>query len=68
MADLLSQEATYQKGAPPLLPDVSEAVRTRVAQLVQGAPAPFLLTDKDSPTDEEALLPSGSGIPSTRVS
>ena len=52
--ELMSQEATYQEGAPPPLPDVSEAVRTRVAQRLQGAPAPFLLIDEDSPTDEEA--------------
>ena len=42
--ELMSQEATYQEGAPSQLPDVSEAVRTRVAQRLQGAPAPFLLT------------------------
>ena len=29
-------------------------VRTRVAQHLHGAPAPFLLTDEDSSTDEEA--------------
>ena len=35
------------------LPDVSEAVRTRVAQCLQGAPDSFLLADEDSPSDED---------------
>ena len=52
--ELMCQEAPYQDGTPPQLPDVSEAVRTQVAQCLQGAPTPFLLTGEDSPTDKEA--------------
>ena len=36
------------------LPDVSEAVRNRVAQQMQGVSDPFLLADKDSASEEEA--------------
>ena len=46
---------TYQENAPPPLPDVSDAVRARVTQRLQGAPDPFLLADEDSPSDEEPL-------------
>ena len=45
---------TYQENAPPPLPDVSEAVRARVTQRLQGALDPFLLTDEDLPSDEKA--------------
>ena len=38
----------------PLLRNVSEAVRARVAQRLQGAPEAFLLTNEDSPSDEDA--------------
>ena len=55
-ADHVSPEAPFQEGARPHLPDVSKVVQTRVAQHLQGAPIPFLLTDEDSPTDEEASL------------
>ena len=47
-------QVPYQDVAPPRLPEVSEAVRARVAQCLQGAPAQFLLRDEDSPTDDEA--------------
>ena len=54
--DHMRKEVSFQEGAPPHLPDVSEVVRTRVAQCLQGAPAPFLLTDED----EEMSLASFS--------
>ena len=41
-------------GLPHHLPDMSDATRARVAQRLWGDPAPFLLTDEDSPSDEEA--------------
>ena len=52
--ELVSQEATYQEGTPPPLQDDSGAVRAQVAQHLQGALSLFLLTNEDSPTDEEA--------------
>ena len=52
----MSMTTTYQENAPPLLPDVSEAVRIRMAQRLQGAPDPFLLTDEDSLSNEETCL------------
>ena len=48
-----SRMTTYHKDAPLPLPDVSEAIHARVVQHLQGGPDPFLLTDEDSPSDEE---------------
>ena len=38
----------------PHLPDMSGAVRARVTQQLWRATSPFLLTDEDSPSDEQA--------------
>ena len=54
VADHVHLEVPYEDVAPPNLHDVSKVVRTRVAQHLQGTPAPFLLTDEDSPMDEDA--------------
>ena len=47
------QEPTLPRPALPPLPDVSEAVRSRVAQCMQGVTDAFLLADEDSPSNEE---------------
>ena len=47
------QEPTLPWPALPPLPDVSEAVRSRVAQCMQGVTDAFLLADEDSPSSEE---------------
>ena len=49
----MSLRETESVSTAPPLPDVSEAVRACVAQCLQGAPESFLLTDEDSPSDED---------------
>ena len=51
-----STRETESVTTTPPLPDISEAVRARVAQRLQGAPDSFLLTDEDSPSDEDTSL------------